>query len=108
MRSEIYSNNLHKSRIISEKVIKMKINETIRNKLNAIVQPYTGWHYDFELNQMYDELRRVGVDIDNWYAYDRDMHEFSYEGEPVENSRFVLKTYQVPNSDRTEYTIYFS
>ena len=86
----------------------MKINDTIRNKLNKIVQPYTGWHYDFELNQMYDELRQAGVEIPAWYAYDRDMHEFNYDGEPVENSRFVLKTYQVPNSDRTEYTIYFS
>jgi len=86
----------------------MKINETIRKELNDIVQPYTGWHYEFELNPMYEELRQAGVEIPNWYAYDRDMHEFLYEGEEVENSRFVLKTYQVPDSDRTEYTIYFS
>ena len=86
----------------------MKINDSIRNTLNKIVQPYTGWHYEFELNQMYDELRQAGVEIPAWYAYDRDMHEFTYNGEPVENSRFALKTYQVPNSDKTEYTIYFS
>lgn len=89
-------------------MIIMKINETIRKELNDIVQPYNGWHYEFELNQMYDELRQAGVEIPNWYAYDRDMHEFLYNGEEVENSRFVVKTYQVPNSDRTEYTIYFS
>lgn len=89
-------------------MIIMKINETIRKELNDIVQPYTGWHFEFELQPMYEELRQAGVDIDNWYAYDRDLHEFTYDSEPVENSRFVVKTYQVPDSDRTEYTIYFS
>ena len=86
----------------------MKISEKDRQRLNKIVAPYSGWHYEFEIRKMYDELLMTGVEIPMITAYDGEQHEYTYNGEPVDNSLFIFQKYEGRNSDRNEYNIYFS
>ena len=86
----------------------MNVAERKRAKLNAIVRKYNGWHYPSELRMMYDELMNEGVIIPVWSAYSGHTHIFEVDGVECDNSRFFFDTYTVDNSNRVEYTIYFS
>lgn len=85
----------------------MKINKKLRDQLNTIVGRYSKWCEPSEIGNMWDELSQNGVFCPCWSAWERDSHEFTVNGECVENSLLVFSVYEGPEV-RNEYNIYFS
>ena len=87
----------------------IKIGKRMLNKLNKIVWKYCGWHSPKEISRMYDELEELGIYIPAWSKWDDDKgHMYYLNGAEVTNSLFVYDVYEDSNSDRNDYTIYFS
>lgn len=84
-----------------------KINAKIRKQANTIIAKYNGYKLPQEVAPMYDELSEIGILIP-MFAADTDTHTFEYNGETVENSRFVYQVYEPSTGLRNEYNMYIS
>ena len=92
----------------------MKITSSERKHINKILAKYKGYHYPSELQKLWDELDKIGVEVmlhnrTDWREYEWECVEsFTMDGEDVENANFVFQVYENPNSDKNEYNIYVS
>ena len=87
-------------------MIKMTtINAKIRNQANKIIAKYNGYRKPQDITKMYTELSEMGVTIPMFAG---NTTAFEYNGEAVENSRFVYQAYEMPESDNVEYNMYIS
>lgn len=91
------------------------INASFKKQLNKICQKYSGYHLPEEIRPMWDELYNLGIEVvisgypdsiapgaKSW------MVPFEYNGEIVDNSRFVYSVYEGSNSLKNDYNMYFS
>lgn len=92
----------------------MKITSSERKLINKILAKYNGYHYPSELQNLWDELDKIGVEVmlhnrTDWRDYEWECVEsFTMDGEEVENANFVFQVYENPNSDKNEYNMYVS
>jgi hypothetical protein len=88
---------------------------SLRKKLNNICQKYSGFHLPEEIRPMWDEFENLGIIVSiSGYPTDRAPGSkgwtvpFEYNGETVDNSRFVYSVYEGSNSLKNDYNMYFS
>ena len=87
----------------------------IRKELNKICQKYSGYHLPEEIRPMWDEFEKMGIEVlitgypDNTAPGAKSWTvPFQYNGETVDNSRFVYSVYEGSNSLKNDYNMYFS
>lgn len=92
-----------------------KISVNFRKKLNKIANKYNGWHTPNEIRTLWDDLANEGVEVLIMGYPDKSENgtkywtvPFTYNGDTVENSRFVFDVYEGFNSLKNEYNMYFS
>lgn len=91
------------------------IDSKFKKQLNKICAKYSGWKLPQEIAPMWEELSALGIDVlitgapsskapgsKSWTV------TFEYNGETVDNSRFVYDVYEGSNSLKNEYNMYFS
>lgn len=87
----------------------------LKKQLNKICYKYSGWKLPQEIAPMWDELYDLGVEVlitgspqsrapgsKGWVV------PFKWNGETVDNSRFVYDVYEGSDSLKNEYNMYFS
>lgn len=87
----------------------------LRRKLNNICNRYSGYHLPEEVAPMWDEFYDLGIEVlisgypdatapgaKSWTV------PFQYNGETVDNSRFVYSVYEGSTSLKNDYNMYFS
>ena len=80
----------------------------IRKQANAIISKYTGYKLPQDVAPMYDELLEMGILIPAFSSVHSDTHMFEYNGETVENSRFVYQVYEPVTGLKNDYNMYIS
>lgn len=91
------------------------ITADFKKQLNKICNKYSGWKYPQEIAPLWKELSDLGIEVlitgaptskvaggKSWTV------TFDYNGEPVDNSRFVYDVYEGSNSLKNDYNMYFS
>lgn len=88
----------------------MKITAKQRKELNKIACKYSCWHSDiFIMQKFYEEMEAIGVEIPCWSNWDElKAHPYTWNGDEVENSLFVLQVYRPDITNRIEINMYFS
>lgn len=85
---------------------------SIRNKANAITAKYSKWLLPKELQNMYNELEKIGVSVGLIHgdaSHGPKYAEVYYNGKQVDNTRFVYSMYKGQGDNlKNEYNIYFS
>ena len=85
---------------------------SIRNKANAITAKYSKWLLPKELQNMYNELEKIGVSVGLIHgdtSHGPKTTEVYYNGKQVDNTRFVYSMYKGQGDNlKNEYNIYFS
>ena len=88
----------------------------LRKKLNNLCYKYSGFKLPQEVAPLWDELYKLGIEVliqgppqdvaeDGAKSW---MVPFQYNGETVDNSRFVYSVYEGSNSLKNDYNMYFS
>lgn len=102
-----------KERYSSDQVI---LPAALRKKLNNLCYKYSGFKLPQEVAPLWDELYDLGIEVliqgppqdvaadgaKSWTV------PFQYNGETVDNSRFVYSVYEGSNSLKNDYNMYFS
>lgn len=88
---------------------------SLKRQLNKICQKYSGYHLPEEIRPMWDEFMNLGIEVlISGYPTDQAPGAkswtvpFEYNGETVDNSRFVYSVYEGSNSLKNDYNMYFS
>ena len=88
---------------------------SLKRRLNKICQKYSGYHLPEEIRPMWDEFMNLGIEVlISGYPTDQAPGAkswtvpFEYNGETVDNSRFVYSVYEGSNSLKNDYNMYFS
>lgn len=75
---------------------------------NAIAAEYCKClRYTGEIQEMYERLNNIGVSTGALQGMNKSC-EWYIDGERVDNSLYVYSVYKPENSNKVEFTIYFS
>lgn len=92
----------------------MRVTRKLVKQLNKIAFKYNGFRAPKELQNLWTELEAVGVEVGMINRSDeavggwRGRATWTYKGEEVDNSWFVIFVYEDTNGPWNDYNIYFS